>query len=233
MERGASSLSARWVVLAVAMVAAAGLLMWRGLSGNEDTSPAAEVTNEQTSGIGQDLARREADDPLAMGDVDAPVVLVEYADFRCPFCGVFARDTKPALMKYIDDGTLRVEFRDLPIFGEQSTAAAHAARAAGEQDRFWEFYESVYADAPARGHADLDRAALLDHARDAGVPDMDRFEKDMDSDEVAAAVQKDADEAYSLGASSTPTFVVGDTPVLGAQPTDVFVQLVEEAAARG
>src|SRR5699024_10549139 len=69
-----------------------------------------------------DMSRRDEADPLAMGAVDAPVVMVEYADFRCPFCGVFARDVQPELIsRYVDEGILRIEWRDLPIFGDQST----------------------------------------------------------------------------------------------------------------
>lgn len=229
------TLSKRYLALMAVLVAVAALLIWRGatLSGSGNEGSPVEITNEQTSGVGEGIARREADDPLALGDVDAPVVLVEYADFRCPFCGVFARDTKPELMELVDDGVLRMEFRDLPIFGEQSTRAAHAARAAAGQDRFWEFYEAVFADAPERGHADLDDATLLRHAREAGVPDLETFERDMDAEETAAAVAADREEAYALGASSTPTFIVGDTPVLGAQPTEVFLDLIEEEAGRG
>ena len=228
-------MSKRFIALIGVMVIAAGVLIWQGVDGGS-TAPnqsSASEAPEQQAGISEQVARRTADDPLALGDPDAPVVLVEFADFRCPFCGVFARETKPELMSLVEDGTLRIEFRDLPIFGEQSTEAAHAARAAAAQGRFWEFYDAVFADAPERGHADLDRETLLAHARTAGVPDMARFETDMSSPEVAQAVEADLQEAYALGANSTPAFIVGDTPVLGAQPTEVFVNLIKQEAERG
>ncbi len=227
-------MSKRYLALVAALVVVAAVLIWRGVAtDSEEESPAAEVSNVQASGIGEEIARRSLDDPLALGDVDAPVVMVEYADFRCPFCGVFARDTKPELMDLVEDGTLRIEFRDLPIFGAQSERAARAGRAAAEQGRFWEFYDLVFADAPERGHADLDDQALRRFAQEAGVSDMDQFDRDMDSEHVAAAVQADQDEAYALGASSTPLFIVGDTPVLGAQPTDAFLDLIAQEEARG
>lgn len=70
------------------------------------------------------LARRGVGDPLAVGRADAPVVMVEYADFKCGYCGKFARDSEPALIKkYVEDGTLRIEWRNFPIFGNQSEAA--------------------------------------------------------------------------------------------------------------
>lgn len=219
------------VVAVVAVLAVAAL--------NRDTTPAEQTTETQPSAHADgdaapevDLARRIDGDPLAMGDVDAPVVLVEYADYRCPFCGVFARDTQPELVsRYVEAGILRIEWRDLPMFGDQSVDAALAVRAAGRQDRFWEFHEAVYANAPSRGKPDLPRERLLDLADEAGVPDLEQLEADMTDPELHAELQKDIDEANALGASSTPVFLVNDRPIVGAQPLEVFVEAIEAAHA--
>lgn len=218
-------------LLAVVALLGAGLV-WIVTSGGPPSkeSTAASSTQTQQQGIGIDLSRRDASDPRAIGDVDAPVVLIEYADFRCAFCGVHARDTQPKLQKYVDDGTLRIEFNDLAIFGEQSTRAATASRAAAAQDKFWEFYEAVYADAPDRGHANLTDDVLIDYAEQVGVKDLAQFATDMKADETTAAVQADAQEAYNIGASSTPLFLINDEPILGAQPADVFIEKIERLA---
>ena len=177
-----------------------------------------------------DMARRIPDDPMAIGRPDAPVVLVEYADFRCPFCGLFSRETLPPLVaKYVGSGQLRVEWRDLPVFGGESSDAAVAGRAAAAQDRFWEFNNAVYAIAPERGHAALPRERLVQLAGKAGVPDLKKFEADLDSAELQAAVAKDAQEAAGLGATGTPTFLVNDTPIVGAQPLATFEKAIEAA----
>ncbi|GAB2579296.1 hypothetical protein GCM10009593_17270 [Microlunatus antarcticus] len=189
-----------------------------------------EAGSSARPGEDQDLSRRVEGDPMALGSVNAPVVLVEYADFRCPFCGVFARETKPALMHYVEAGTLRIEFRDMPIFGEESAQAALAGRAAADQGRFWPFYDAVYAAAPARGHASLTRAKLVDLARTAGVPDLARFESDLDGQTGMAGVQADEDEAGQLGVPSTPAFFVNTETVLGAQPTAVFTEKIDRLA---
>lgn len=222
-------------ILAVVVVALGVILVstsWNrpSQSRESDSSAPASVRTDKDQGIEVDLARRDSSDPLAIGDEDAPVVLIEYADFRCPFCGVFARETKPELMKYVEDGTLRMEYRDLPIFGEQSTRAAMAGRAAGAQGRFWEFYDAVFADAPPRGHASLTDATLTKYAKESGVPDLNQFKKDMNSQKYADDVQADADEASDLGASSTPLFLVGDEPILGAQPASVFIEKIYRLA---
>ena len=177
-----------------------------------------------------DMSRRIANDPTALGDVDAPVVLVEYADYRCPFCGLFSRETLPPLMeKYVKSGDLRVEWRDLPVFGAQSSETAVAGRAAGKQGKFWEFNKAAFALAPERGHADLPRERLLQIAQEVGVPDMTQFEADLDSKELQQAVAADAQEAAALGATGTPTFLVNDTPLVGAQPLATFEKAIDAA----
>lgn len=223
----------RSVALLAAVIIIGGGLAWLAATTGppRSESPDASTAQSQSQGIGVDLARREAGDPRAKGDIDAPVVLIEYEDFRCPFCAVHARETQPELQKYVDDGTLRIEFHDLAIFGAQSNRAAAASRAAADQGKFWEFYEAVYADAPERGHANLPDATLLKYAEQIGVPDLDQFKTVMDSDATAAAVQKDAQTAYDIGASSTPLFLVNDEPILGAQPVEVFIEKIERLAA--
>lgn len=178
------------------------------------------------------LERRIPGDPMALGSVDAPVVMVEYSDYRCPFCGVFARDSMPELVKeYVDAGQLRIEWRDLALFGEQSVRAAVAGRAAGVQDKFWEFNKAVYAAAPARGKPELSEAELVDLAKVAGVPDIAKFTLDMKDPELAALVQADVQEGQQLGIASTPTFVINDQAISGAQPLDVFRSFIDVAAA--
>ncbi|MEW2393571.1 thioredoxin domain-containing protein [Streptomyces venezuelae] len=175
------------------------------------------------------LARRDAKDPLAQGRADAPVVMVEYADFKCGFCGKFARDTEPGLVKkYVEDGTLRIEWRNFPIFGADSERAARAAWAAGRQGRFWQFHEAAYAEgSKEKGFGD---GRLKELAKDAGVEDVDKFVTDAGSEAAKSAVRKDQEEAYGLGAAATPSFVINGQPISGAQPDQVFHQAIESAA---
>lgn len=198
----------------------------------ETTEDAAESTlsDEQRQFL-LDLPRRDADDPLAKGDVDAPVVIIEYADYRCPYCASWGRDVQPALQDLIDDGTVRFEFRDRVLFGEDSEATALAARAAGEQGLYWEFHDAVFAAAPASGHPDMPREKLLALAEEVGVPDLAQFEADLDSDELREAMAADNAEAESLGVRSTPTFLVNTVALVGAQPEQVFRQAVEQELA--
>ncbi|WP_431031050.1 DsbA family protein [Plantibacter sp. RU18] len=194
---------------------------------------AGSDTSSKDRGSALDFSRRDADDVTAQGRADAPVVIIEYADYRCPFCAVFDQETLPELVKrYVEQGRVRFEWRDLPIFGEQSDAAAVAARAAGEQGMFWEYHTALFAAAPERGHAELPRERLVEFARQIGVPNIDRFTEDLDSQELAQRVRADYEEGANLGISSTPMFLVNGTPIAGAQPLAVFLDVINAELAK-
>lgn len=179
------------------------------------------------------LERRRDGDPLAVGPIDAPVVMIEYSDFRCPFCGVYARKTQPEIMKkYVETGLLRIEWRDLPVLGEASVNGAVAARAAAEQGQFWEYNEAVYAAAPERGKAELNDAELLGLAEKTGIPDLAKFSADMKRPELLAQVKADLAEGTGLGLNSTPTFIINNQAIPGAQPLEIFTQVIDEALAQ-
>lgn len=196
--------------------------------------PQAEQTEH--TGIGVDLSRRIEGDPMALGAVDAPVVMVEYADYRCPYCSLFEQEILPGIVaEYVDLGLLRVEFRDMPLFGDYSYDAAVAGRAAGNQGKFWEFMNVVAANGVEEGgHPDLPRERLVEFADQAGVADLDKFTADLDDTELLAAVEADLAEGRQLGISGVPAFLVGDVPVAGAQPIEVFRDvLTQELAEAG
>ena len=230
-------------VVVVVLLALVAVLLVRETGGSEQSvagSPeqSADVADERQTSPEQvpgresmeGIARFEEGDPLAMGPVDAPVVMTMYSDFRCPFCAKFSREVEPALVEeYVDSGDLRIEWRDLPIFGEESMLAARAGRAAADQDRFWEFTETVFADAPDRGHPDLGEEKLVGYAREAGVADVDRFRADMTSDKYDEAIRADYEAATALGATSTPTFLVNGTGIIGARSTETFRNVIDSS----
>lgn len=226
------------IVAAVAIVALlAGGAMFSSTGGESadsgDGSGAASVSESPVDPKAAEkeagLTRRDAGDVTALGDEDAPIVLIEYSDYRCPFCGAFARDTLPELKKeYIDTGKVRFEWRDFPVFGEESMDGAMAARAAGEQDLYWEYQEAMYEDAPERGHLKITRKKIMAWAEEVGVKDLEQFEQDLDDSDLKAKVEADATEARSVGATGTPTFVIGTKLLVGAQPADAFRQALDE-----
>ncbi|WP_234410822.1 DsbA family protein [Nocardioides terrigena] len=219
------------------MIAAVALAVVLVRGGDEEAAKEGAATGSAPASTStappetwEQLVRRDPDDPMALGDVDAPVVMIAYSEFQCPFCGKFARDTEPALVeKYVEDGTLRIEWRDFPYLGPESSLAAQGGRAAAAQDRFWEFEEAMYADQLPPNSGRLDEGHLVSVAEKIGL-DVDRFREDLASPDVERAVEEDFAEGQAIGVTGTPAFVVNGVPVIGAQPTEVFEQTIEKAA---
>lgn len=237
MPSSASSSSRKPLLYAAGVALAAltlGVVSWQATAPADKPSggpaAAASAPAADPAAALKALARRDSGDKLAVGRADAPVVLIEYSDFKCGYCGKFARDVEPALVKkYVDDGTLRIEWRNFPIFGAESEAAARAAWAAGQQDRFAAFHAAAYADgSKEKGFGE---ARLLELARQAGVPDLERFARDAAGEQAAAALAEDREEGYSIGVTSTPSFLVNGQPIAGAQPPAVFDAAIAKAGA--
>ncbi|MEG3627692.1 DsbA family protein [Streptomyces poriticola] len=234
-----SSRSSRVRRAAAALVLVTSLVVAAvAFTGGEDRADAPAGSAAPTAAAPADpgllaLARRDSGDPYALGEPDAPVVLIAYSDFQCTYCGRFARETKPVLLRdYVERGVLRIEWRNYPIFGGESEQAARAGWAAGRQGRFWQFHDVAYAEPRERNTGAFAERELVAMAERAGIGDLDRFRADLASPAAEKAVQRDAGEGYSLGVSSTPAFLLNGRPILGAQPTHVFTEAVETAQAQ-
>ena len=201
-----------------------------GSGSEEQITETAEGT--QSSGGDMEFVRREADDPRAIGSVDAPVVMTEWVDLRCPFCASFSRDTLPQLITdYVDTGKVRIEFIDVAYFGEQSLDAQIAAQAAADQDKYIEYLTAVFDEAPEKGHADLTRDVLIDFAEQVDMPDLTQFAADLDDAQIRSAAEAQTLEAQQLGVTAVPFFVAGQTALSGAQPESTFRAFLDEALA--
>lgn len=219
----------RW---AVGLTLAAGLFLSGYLLGRGSAEPAQQHLVRTTSGPLGEQSRRDVSDPFALGSPDAPVVMVVFSDYRCPFCARHSTVTEPEIVdRFVESGQLRLEWRDYPIFGEASLLAARAGRAAAEQGLFWEFNHAVFSGAPESGHHDLTPERLLMFARQVGVPDLARFEADMNSDRFDPAIAADAMQGQALNMTGTPSFVIDGHPLVGAQPTSVFTSVIQQALA--
>lgn len=161
-----------------------------------------------------------------LGREDAPVAIIEFSDLQCPHCARFAGQTFPRLRReFIETGKLRYAARDLPLpFHAFATPAAIATRCAGEQGRFWEYREALFA-----AQARLGLEPYAEVARTLGL-DVAQLEACRSDDRQAAAVRADLELARSYGIASTPTFVIGRVVngqfqgelISGAQPYEVF-----------
>jgi protein-disulfide isomerase len=163
----------------------------------------------------------------ALGREDAPVTMVEFTDYQCPFCRRFESESFAQLKKdYIDTGKVRFVSRDLPLeFHPNAPGAANAARCAGEQNKFWELHDAIMQDTAT----DLSPDAILKYAQKVNL-DIPSFKTCIDEKKFVAAIQKDTADAGTLGISGTPSFVIGKTAkdqidgvrIVGAVPYSVF-----------
>lgn len=203
-------------------------------SASSAASATASSTTDSTP-LAVKVARNQGDDPMAWGDPDAPLVIVEWTDFRCPFCASFANATLPVLyVDYVKTGKVRFELHDVAFFGDDSIDAAVAARAAGAQGKYREFMTVLYAAAPASGHPDMPKDKLVGFAKAAGVPDLEKFTAALADETLRTQVTDSTSRAQQMGVSGVPFFVIGNQTMDGAQPLATFQQVIENelAAAR-
>lgn len=160
------------------------------------------------------------DDDPAMGPADAPITIVEFSDFRCPYCGRFQLETLPALLEAYPD-QIRFVYRDFPVVGGE--LAAVAAECADNQGEFWPYHDALFADQQAYSSIE-DYAAL---AEDLGL-DSDEFSTCLDAEETLEEIVNDYNDGREYGISGTPTFFVNGVRVVGAQPLDAFQMVIDQ-----
>ncbi len=129
--------------------------------------------------------------------------------------------------KYVDNGTLRFEWRDFAYLGQESKTAAQAARAAQEQGKFWEYHDLLYQNQGSINGGTYSDDKLVDLARQLGL-DIETFESGLSSGRFEEVVQEDLREAQELGIQGTPSFTINEQRLVGPQPLEAFEQVIEE-----
>jgi len=162
------------------------------------------------------------DDPVK-GDKNAPVTIIEFSDFQCPFCGKFFKETFGQIdEKYIKTGKVKMVFRDFPLsFHENAQKSAEAAECADEQGKFWEYHDMLFENQEKLSVEDLKRYAV-----ELGL-DKDKFDSCLDSEKYKDEVKKDFSDGQKYGVSGTPAFFINGKLVSGAQPFSAFEKVIE------
>lgn len=160
------------------------------------------------------------------GAVDAPVTLVEFSDFECPFCKQARPTLKQLLERY--PGKVRLAYRDFPLdsIHPQARRASEAARCAHDQGKFWEYHDVLFAQSPKLATEHLRR-----YAGEVGL-DVTKFDSCVSAGTHKAAVQRDLDEGHRLGITGTPAFFVNGRPLSGAQPLEAFAKVIDDELTR-
>jgi len=160
------------------------------------------------------------------GSATAPVTVVEFTDFHCPFCKQVQPTLDQLLTKYA--GKVKLVYRDFPIdqLHPQARRAHEAARCANDQGKFWPYHDRLYATAPKGSPEDLKA-----YAQEVGL-DLPAFEQCFNSRKYQAAVQQDEDAGVRAGVTGTPAFFINGRLLSGAQPLESFARLIDEELAR-
>ena len=155
------------------------------------------------------------------GPKNAPVTIVAFSDFQCPFCSRVVPTLKDIEKQY--EGKVRVAFKHQPLpFHDKAKGAAAASMAANEQGKFWEMHDKLFANQGA-----LDRPSLDKYASEIGL-DMGKFRAAMDSNKFEAQITKDSNEGSQIGANGTPTFFINGRQLVGAQPIEAFKAIIDD-----
>ncbi len=160
------------------------------------------------------------------GSEKAPVTVVKFEDFHCPFCKQAQPTFNELLSRY--NGKVRLVHKDLPLesLHPQARQAAEAARCAYEQGKFWEYHDKLYANSPKASADDL-----KSYAKDVGL-NVDSFDRCFASGKYKAVVQQDLNEGAQLGLTGTPTFFINGREISGNQPLEAFEAIIDEELAR-
>jgi protein-disulfide isomerase len=163
---------------------------------------------------------------FALGPKDAPVTIVEFSDFQCPFCKTATATIKQVLDKY--PGKVRLVFRDYPLASlhPQAPKAHEAARCAGDQAKFWEYHDVLFERSPKIAPQDLKQ-----YAQELKL-DATAFGQCLDSGKYTAEVDKDFQEGVGLGLTGTPSFFINGKQIVGAQPLAAFQRIVDGELAK-
>ena len=195
---------------AAAAVLAAALIGFSVLSGGDGGSapPPAALDGRETARLFAGIPQ----DGIALGRPDAPVTLVEFADFQCPFCGSFARDALPEIVrKYVRTGNVRMEYRALAFLGSDSVEAREMALAAAQQDRLWQFGHLLFENQGEENSGWVTEERLEATANAVPGLDVERAFADRSAAAVAEQAEMAEHHAQQFEISGTPAFLAGRT----------------------
>ena len=173
-----------------------------------------------------DLPRQEvsADDDPFLGTDGAPVEIIQFAEFQCPYCGKVGDTMEKLLAEY--PGKLKIVYRDFPLgFHDRAIPAAIAANCAGEQDKYWDMHGILM-----KNQTKLQDTDLAGFAKEVGV-DMDKWSTCLKDPAQEAEVKKDMEDASAVGVTGTPAFFINGVLLSGAVPFDQFKSIIDKELA--
>lgn len=243
MDYRPSGRGLRWLVVAL-LLSIGIVLLLSGVTGcstpaptptNTPTTPPEAPTDTPEADSTPEATREPLvplDDDPVLGSPDAPVTMIEYSEYLCPYCRNFVLETLPQIEKeYIDTGKVKLIFRDFPVHGQPAVAMAMVAECAADQGKFWEMHMFLWERSEEWSQSEDLLATLQGYADELGL-DSEQFTSCLTEGTTVDRIIEDYNIGVQDGVSATPTFFVNGTEVRGAQPFEEFQRVIEEELAK-
>lgn len=233
-------------IIALSILLSGGVLEVKGLTakkaGSATASSAPLASSAPAAAAAPDTGpvKVSVDDDAVLGDKNAPITMIEFSDYECPFCKRYFDQTYPELKKnYIDTGKMKVVFRDLPLsfhdpMATKEAVAANCAKELGGDAAYYKMHDAMFAQTTSNGNG-LSIEKLYTIAGEVGL-NAGSFKTCLDSDKYKEEVTKDLADAGTVGADGTPTFFIGKSDdsgtiegsrLVGAQPYTAFSTIID------
>lgn len=231
------------VMISISILVSGGVIKLKGFGGKSAlVSPSPTVAGTATQAEEEDLrpVLVSLDDDPVLGDKNAPLTIVEFSDYECPFCKRHFDQTYTQIVKdYIEKGRVKLVYRDLPLpfhdpMATLEAQAANCAREQGGDSVYFKYHDEIFKRTKSNGNG-LNKDDLYKIAEDLGLS-QSNLKTCMDSEKYKDEVQKDLSDAQKYGATGTPTFFIGKsssnneiegTKIVGAQPYTVFKNIID------
>jgi protein-disulfide isomerase len=192
----------------------------------KDSALVSAAAAKDSDGVKADLARIQ-------GNPAAPVWVIEVSDFQCPYCKQWHDETYPVLRdEFVRTGKVRLAYVNFPLAQHQyAWPAAESAMCAGAQGKFWEMHDALF-NTQSKWEALAAPASFFDSLARAQGVDVTHWRQCIQSGKMKAWIQADHDRAQTAGAASTPSFMIGDQLLVGAQPIEEFRRAIDSARVK-
>lgn len=215
------------IIVGAVIVAAA--IIYSNYSGGIDTDDQeAQLQNQEAVEV-------SIDDDAILGDPDAPVTIIEFSDYQCPFCRNFWDETLPLIIgEYVSVGKVKFVYRDFPLSSHPlALPFAEAAECSADQDKYWEMHDVIFEEQGKLVDGTLDSIDVTDFSDWAEDLEMnvEEFETCMADHKYLEEIQKDFDDGAAAGVSGTPSFFINGEMITGALPFEAFKTVIEEKLA--
>jgi protein-disulfide isomerase len=205
----------------------------KGQATNNNQQAAAPAANPQAAPAAGAKVNVALGHFPVKGNPKAKVTIIEFADFRCPFCEQFFTNTESQILKdYVDTGKVQFAFRNFAFLGPASITAADAAECANDQGKFWDYYDYLYKNQPDESDTSMYNTDTLTQAAvGLGMNDA-TFRACLDGKKDEAKANADLADGQKAGVSGTPSFFVNGISLVGAQPYSAFKTIIDQELAK-